>query len=138
MSVLDNPILLLKWNSLPELRRGGVFYFDTFLSPGVILMSVGVFGWLMGAGWLKRWLDNRVVRRVVGELAASAYGVYLVHTMVIDWVEIKWRYAIEFMSMGGLFDYVVVRSLLVLGLSFGVAMVLRRIPKVKRLVGEVS
>ena len=113
----------------------GVSYFDEYLSMNVVLMSTCLFQLLVHASVRSylRWAGERV-RVIVHELAGTAFGVYLVHFLVINVYDFRFRYAIEFLNQN-ILVYLVKRTVLVVVTSFAMGLVLPRIPLVRRLVG---
>jgi len=123
-------------------HSSGVFYFNTFLSPNVILMAVVLF-WLMVKNLNFTELSSqknqkqaqKYFSQIIKSVSNNVYAMYLVHVIVIGWVDIKYRYAIEFIGES-LWPFVITRSLLVFALSYVLALIIRKIPKVNLIVGE--
>ena len=113
----------------------GTYYFNTFLSPNVIVMSVGLFIWLVKGNVFDRVANNQFVTGGLRYISALSYGVYLVHFSVMDWIDIRHGYAIEFVTVG-LREFVVDRTIWVVLISFVIAMLLRMIPGLRVVVGE--
>jgi surface polysaccharide O-acyltransferase-like enzyme len=120
----------------------GVFYLNTFLSPNVIMMAVVLF-WLLvknlnfaklGSGKSQK-RTKKYFFQIIKSVSSNVYAMYLVHVIVIGWVDMKYRYAIEFVE-GSLWPFVITRTLLVFGLSYVLALIIRKIPKLNLIVGE--
>lgn len=126
--------LLLK-DSDTFLWRNGVSYFEEPLSINGILMSVSLFQLLIHNAWLEKSITKfKLIGLGIKELAASSFAVYLVHFMVINYLDLRKNFALEFLT-GDLLSYFVIRTSLVVVCSFAVGSLLIRIPLVKKVVG---
>lgn len=123
------------WNMNFLWHHSGIFYFNTFLSPNIILMSVSFFYWITrGIDWGK--LNKKItISKIIIQLSGLTYGTYLIHPMVINWIDLKHRYAIEFVE-NSLQAFVIQRSFLVVIISFAIAALLKSVPGLRKIVGE--
>lgn len=116
-----------------------VAYFDHFLSPVVILMSVAFFHLLAVGAQRVSFPQAAVLKAKLGwtvqQIAQLTFGVYLSHIAVLNIVDMRYGYAIEFLE-GSLLSYLLGRSALALLLSFVLAAILRKIPLIRYTVGE--
>jgi surface polysaccharide O-acyltransferase-like enzyme len=115
--------------------RNGVSYFDEPLSPNVFLMSAALFQLLIHNQWLELSIKKiKGLSRVITELSAASFAVYLVHFLVMNVIDYRKGFAIETLQTN-LLVYFVVRTTLVVGWSFITAMILTRIPLFKKALG---
>jgi surface polysaccharide O-acyltransferase-like enzyme len=115
-------------------RNDGIFYWHSLVSIPVFIMSIALFEAAMGSRWLQKVLDLKPLKTIISWLAPLTYGVYLTHFFVIEWVDMKYRYAIEFIQ-GDVQGFIIVRSLLVLALSFFISFILTHLPYIRIVVG---
>lgn len=106
---------------------GGVEYFTNWLSPNVIIMSLSGF----------YLLTNRKFRSrpAVAGLARYALGIYLVHMLIIKWLD---KFAGFYLDHGHsrLWLFGNYKFILVLTLSYVITAVAVRLPLVRLLWGE--
>lgn len=128
-------VVMMKYDFRLLWHPSGIYYFNTFLSPNIIIMSISLFWWLVrGIDWTylqKHQLTVKLIRT----LSSAVYGVFFIHYAVMDWVDIRQGYAIEFVQ-NNLVTFFVQRTLIIFLVSFGLALAIRKIPVVKYLVGE--
>jgi surface polysaccharide O-acyltransferase-like enzyme len=122
-------------NTLLGWHDSGIFYWHAFLSPNIIIMSIAFFIWMMKSKAITNFMSLPRVSKTISFLASISYGVYLIHFFVIDWVDIKLNYAIEFVSTS-LSSFIVQRTLLVFVISYAISFIITRIPFTKWMVGE--
>lgn len=126
--------IYLKTIGIVFAERDGIFYWHSYLNPMVSFMSIGLFGWAITSEKIQSLLKQKLIYKSIIYLSPLAYGVYLIHAFVIDVVDIKFNYAIEFVGTS-LLPYVLVRPFLVIFFSFVVTFILSKIPYVKKLIG---
>ncbi len=114
--------------------QDGIYYWHSYLSPMVSLMAVGLFTWFINNQSLGRFFDHKLVHWIIQTLAPVTYGVYLVHAFVIDVVDIRFNYAIEFVD-SSLLPYVLIRPVLVIGFSLAIALVISKIKYLRKVIG---
>jgi surface polysaccharide O-acyltransferase-like enzyme len=114
--------------------RNGIYYWNTYLNPLVIVMSLSFFNLLLSSTRLDKFVQRPLVSRLVLQLSVLSYGVFLVHGFVIDVVDIRFGYAIEFIGTN-LIGYSIVRPLLVIILSYTVALIISKIPILRKVIG---
>jgi surface polysaccharide O-acyltransferase-like enzyme len=131
---LGNMGIYLKTFGFIFAERDGIFYWHSYLSPMVSLMSIGLFNWAITSEKVQSLLKQKIIYKNILYLSPLAYGVYLVHPFVIDVVDIRFNYALEFVQTS-LLPYVLVRPFLVVFFSFAVAFILSKIPHLKKLIG---
>jgi surface polysaccharide O-acyltransferase-like enzyme len=111
--------------------RNGVFYFNTFLSPNIVVLSLSGFILLSN---LKVKLHSFLKESVL-LISKYSYAIYLVHPMVINIVDRKLGFSIELME-GSLLPFLTSRSMLVLIFSVIVGVIIYYSPLVRSIVGE--
>lgn len=114
--------------------KNGIFYWHDYLNPAVSLMAVGLFTWAINNSRLQKITFTPIVNQLTANLATLSYGAYLVHMFVIDYLDIKHRYAIEFVG-NNLISFVTIRPILTIILSFTTVWLISKIPYLKRLIG---
>jgi len=128
-------VQMLKWNMDFLWHSSGVYYFFTFLSPNVIIMSVALFYLLVGSRWLRNLSTHHRLSRFLVWMSSLSYGVFLLHFSIIDWVDYRHGFAIEFVTTN-LRQFILNRTLIVVVASFGLAAVIKALPLLKMIVGE--
>lgn len=103
-------------------------YFENYLSIPVIMMAIGLFNLIISANF------ERIKSKLLFELSSLSYGVYLIHTYII-------RFFIDY--LGFTFDnlkinvylFNILNLALVFSISLFVTYLLKRIPKLKLIIG---
>ena len=62
-------------------------YFYDYKSPNVIFMSVSMFLILRGIDYQRHLKKRRFVRKFIGNLCSSSFGIYLVHVLFIGLID---------------------------------------------------
>ena len=117
-------------------RDSGVSYFDEYLSPVVIAMSISMFFMIIQNQWINNLGNNKIFRTVIKNIARVSFPMYLSHFVVLNILDFRFRFAIEFFEGGSVMKYFLIRSTLALLGSWALANILVRIPILKKLVGE--
>lgn len=116
-------------------RSSGVSYFDEYLGLNVNLMASTLFQLLLHSQiWQKAWFQVHWFKQILHELAQASFGVFIIHFLVISFIDFRFRFAIEFLSTD-LFTYIITRSAIVIVTSFVLAMVGRRLPLIRSVLG---
>lgn len=100
----------------------------SYYGPIVAVASVGVF--VCGNSVLAGWNPGRRTQRIVRELSDSAFGVFLVHFAIM----VVLRAVEPFARADGSFLLSAIEWLVVVAVSFGVVVGVRRVPGLRRLV----
>jgi len=116
------------------LRQNGIFYWHSLVSLPVFILSISIFEATMNSQLLKRILQNKSILRLTNNLVKQTYGVYLCHFFVIEWIDIKYGFAIEFMQ-SDIRSFIITRTVLVFIISFGISFILNKTPFLQRVVG---
>lgn len=116
------------------LRQNGIFYWHSLVGLPVFVLSIATFEMIMNSKFLAKVLSVTWLNRLTSFLASLTYGVYLCHIFVIEWVDLNWGFAIEFVQ-ADVQGFIVVRTALVLVLSFGISAILTYTPLLRRVVG---
>ena len=124
---------LLNASNITLAFKNGIFYWHDYLSPTVGLMAVGLFTWAMS---FKKISFPPMVNKIILNLSSLSYGTYLVHMFVIDYLDIKYRYAIEFVG-NNLISFVTIRPILTIMISFTIIWLISKIPYFRKLIGIV-
>lgn len=106
---------------------------ENYSAPGVVVMSVALFIFLRGgeSNW-KKWLIGSS-EKILALVAASTYGIYLIHYIVKDIVE---RYILVIGQVNtGLLFYLVTNIVLVFLLSLAATILIRKNLVTKKMVG---
>lgn len=116
--------------------QNGIFYWHDYLNPAVSLMAVGLFTWTITNKKFKQITFQPKIKLIISLLATLSYGSYLVHMFVIDYLDIKYRYAIEFVD-NNLIDFVTIRPILSIVISFMVVYLISKIPYLRKIIGII-
>ncbi len=117
-------------------RSSGVSYFDEYLSPAVIIMSMSLFQILLHSRLLAtRASHNKFIVSGLKQVSKAAFAVYLIHGFVIDYLELRQGFAFEYLDTN-LLTYFLTKSFLTIALSFVLGSILVRLPIVKWVFGE--
>lgn len=114
---------------------GNTQYFNEFLSPNVIIMSLSLFILIMHQNNIFDRLKNKLFLKSVNLAARTSFGIYLIHLMVIDFLELKLNFAINKVFMN-LSLFLIIKFALVFGISFIIIAIWRKIPILKLALGE--
>lgn len=101
------------------------FYFFEYFSPTVIMMSLSIYLLIFHSSYttvIGRYMPTRFVQN----LSSASYGVYLIHPMLIDMLN---KYTVFDLSRipSPVWIYMLGKTLIVLGLSYIIVMILRRL-----------
>lgn len=116
--------------------KSGIFYWHDYLSPNISLAATGFFAWIIGNKALTKIKIKPIIAKNISILAVLSYGVYLIHMFVIDFLDIKYRFAIEFVE-NSLISFITIRPILTIILSFIIAWLISKIPYFRKLIGIV-
>jgi surface polysaccharide O-acyltransferase-like enzyme len=128
-------IWLFSHNNLTFTLPSGIHFFDQYLSPNVAIMSVGLFWVLIQPQAVWNTWKNKVYRQAMLLFSQAAFGMYLIHSIVIGYLDVKYGFQIELVT-GNLWLYLIKKSLLVIAICFVVITIWRRIPILNWLLGE--
>lgn len=133
--VLNYFNLFLFSNGTTLLMKDGISYFDQYLSPNVIVMSVSLYQLVMYSETLKRKItDSRWATFLTKELARATFAVYIIHFIVLNVLD---SYGFSFERFpSNLFVFIFVKGIVLFVASFGIASLLIRIPIIKLSLGE--
>lgn len=107
---------------------------DHYSAPGVTMMSVALFIFLRGMEPHFAKLIKKSSAKILAHLAASTYGIYLMHYIVKDIVE---RYILVIGTVrSGLTLYVLANILLIFVISLALTELIKKISVTKPLLGE--
>jgi surface polysaccharide O-acyltransferase-like enzyme len=117
-------------------RSSGVSYFDEYLSLNVIIMSVSLFQLCMHDPIFEKGLfANKYFQSCISLLSQASFGVFLIHFMVINYVDLRHNLAIEFLDTN-ILVYMIKRSSFVIIFSFILSLIGLRVPYVQRFFGK--
>lgn len=116
------------------LRQDGIFYWHSLVGLPVVVMSIATFEAVMNSSWLTKILNYPLLTKLINWLAPLSYGVYLMHFFVIEWLDLRSNFAIEYVETN-IKGFIINRSLIVLVLSFAISYVITKLPIIKRVVG---
>jgi surface polysaccharide O-acyltransferase-like enzyme len=109
-------------------------YFDHYLSPNVVLMSLTGFCFLFHQSY-KKFQNNTFLSQLIKNLARSSFGIFLVHLIVIDVLDHQLHLNIDAMHYP-LVPYLVVKFVTVVFVSWGITVIIQKTPSRKFLLGE--
>lgn len=113
---------------------GGLHFFDEFTSPAVIIMSLGFFSAIYQ---LRNVFENipNLFKKIIAIMGASTLGIYVLHSLVLNVLEVKYGFMIEFVT-GDLWFFMLSKIFLAFFVSLILSEVLRKIPLMKIIFGE--
>lgn len=114
--------------------KNGIFYWHDYLNPGVGLAAAGLFAWAITSKKLKSVTFQPKISLIISALAVLSYGTYLIHMFVIDYLDIRYRFAIEFVG-NNLISFVTIRPILTIVISFAIVYLLSKIPRLRKIIG---
>jgi len=121
----------LKLNSLAYWGSGGTDYFTHWLTPNIILMSIAGFHFMSG---LQIKLPELIIR-VVRSVARSALGIYLIHPLIINFIDKYWGLYLDY-GHTRLWWYGSYKFILVFIFSYVLILGCRRLTVIKYLFGK--
>lgn len=113
-----------RYLSIIDNQYNELFY--NYLSPNVILMSIGVFGLFVNLN-----LKNKRVQLMLSEISDYSFGIYFCHPLILLVLS---KMKIDYMSFGPVFGFLITTILCIL-LSYILIYVLRKITILKEYVG---
>ncbi|OGD64035.1 hypothetical protein A2160_04595 [Candidatus Beckwithbacteria bacterium RBG_13_42_9] len=108
-------------------------YFDQYLSPNVVLMSLSIFMLLIKTNY-QDLIKKRILVSWVRRIAMASFGMYLIHLAIIDVIDIQLHLSVNEIHMG-LLPYLFLKSVVVFTSAFAIIYVGLRLPLVKLLFG---
>lgn len=115
---------------------GGQSYSDAYLSISVMMMAMSGFNLLMRSGKLKRLENCLYIKKPVVFMAGISFALYLVHLLVMDTLSKFFGVTPDSPSMRGLSGYLITNTFLTFLLAIPLAVVIKKIPLIKKIVGE--
>jgi len=115
---------------------GGQSYTDAYLSVSVMMMAISVFNLLMRSEIIQKLENNLQLKRLIVFMASISFALYLVHLLVMDTLSKFFEIYPDSSMMPGLIVYLVINTILTFLFSIPIAFMLKKIPIVKKIVGE--
>jgi hypothetical protein len=110
-------------------------YSDYYLSINVVLMSLTAFVFLINLSY--KFIRNTIWEKTIYSISRASFGIYLVNLLIVSLFD-KWLHLDVDSVHIPLWSYVIVKLVIVFGLSFALTSILRKIPVVKRVMGETK
>ena len=109
-------------------------YYDFFLSPNVVIMSLSLYILLFQFNYsaIKK---STLVTTVVRQIASASLGIYLLHLFVNTFLEKYLKFSANLTQLP-LILYLIIKFLLVMIGSYGLTLFFRRIPILSQMIGE--
>lgn len=124
------------WLGNDAMYISGVTYPEEYLSVNVVIMAVSTFVLLMTAK-LPKWLrDEAPAASLLPKLAGLSFGVYLFHVLIMDLLNNFAGVTADSPYMPNLFAYVLINSILTVGLSLVVSAITNKTRFFRWLVGK--
>ncbi len=119
-------------------KTGGLDYFTDYLSPTVTVNAVSLF--VLVTHFFRNYqnssyLFNKIIKPVVFQLARASFGMYLVHSIVLN-VVMQSKVFSQFSELGPLWLPPMITLTAVVVISFILIALLRRIPLLRLSIGE--
>ncbi len=115
---------------------GGQSYTDAYLSFSVVMMSIGIFNLLMRNKRIEKFEKIEYLKKIFVFMASISFPLYLVHLLVADTFSKFFGVTPDSPTMPGIGGYLVINTLLTFGFSIPLALILKKILMVKKIVGE--
>lgn len=113
----------------------GQSYAEEYLSLGVISMSLSLFVILMRLKFPKNLLKNKIFTNSVKKIAVLSYGIYLIHPIVMDYINKFQGITADSPSMPNLWIYILVNGSITFFASFILTYLIQKTPLVRKIVG---
>jgi surface polysaccharide O-acyltransferase-like enzyme len=113
----------------------GSQYFQDPLAPNVFLLAITAFILLINLPVIPGFNKTSFVHRTIRILSASAYGMYIVHLIIIDYLDKQFGWVIH-LQTSQLWLFISKKMLIVTLISFVFATLARKLPLLKRTLGE--
>lgn len=113
---------------------GGLHFFDEFVSPAVIIMSLSLFTMIYVSRNAFESLPN-FIKKIISYIGASTLGIYVLHSLVLNVLEVKYGMMIEYVS-GDLWFFMISKIVIAFIISLILSLILRKIPLIKMIFGE--
>ena len=108
-------------------------YSDYYLSLNVVLMSLTAFVFLVNFDY--KSIKNTIWEKIIYAVARASFGIYLVNLFVVNFWD-KWLHLDVDSIRVPLWTYVIVKLVSVFVLSFLLTILLKKIPIIKKVMGE--
>lgn len=115
---------------------GGQSYTDAYLSISVMMMAISGFNLLMRSKKVEKIEKFSYIKKPIVFMASISFALYLVHLLVMDTLSKFFEIYPDSSMMPGLIAYLVINTILTFLFSIPIAWVLKKIPIVKKIVGE--
>lgn len=112
---------------------GYLVYSQEFLSVTVIPLALTAAVLLFNIS--NKQLTTPVLRKFISFLASVSFGVYLLHTLVLQFLQTELRIIIDNPTVG-LYGYLLQTSVYTVSASIVLTMCIQRIPVLKKILGE--
>jgi len=127
--------LFLLSKGITIFMKNGISYFDEYLSPNVVLMSISLYQLLYHSSSLrKKVLSSALITRAIQELARAAFAVYIIHFIVLNILD-NLGFSFERFQIN-LLLFIVLKGLILFISTFSAALILIRLPFIKLAFGE--
>lgn len=115
---------------------GGQTYADGYLSISVMMMAISAFNLLMRSKRVEKIENFSYIKKPIVFMASISFALYLVHLLVMDTLSKFFEIYPDSSMMPGLIAYLVINTILTFLFSIPIAWILKKIPIVKKIVGE--
>lgn len=113
---------------------GGQTYAEEYLSIGVVVMSISLFTLIMRFK-NESLSNNKFFIKTVELLAVLSYGIYLIHPIIMDYINKFQGITADSPSMPNLWIYVFVNASVTLIASVLVVYIIKKTPYLRKIIG---
>ncbi|MCB9812839.1 MAG: acyltransferase family protein [Pseudomonadales bacterium] len=114
---------------------GGQTYAEEYLSISVVVMSLALFTLIMKFKIPDSLMKSNLFTKSIQKLAQLSFGIYLIHPIVMDYINKFQGVTADSPSMPNLWIYVLVNASITFGASFILILLIQKIPVLRKIVG---
>ena len=115
---------------------GGQSYTDAYLSISVMIMAISGFNLLMRNNLTKKIEAFSYLKKPIVFMAGISFALYLTHLLIMDTFSKFFGITPDSSTMPGIGGYLIINTFLTFLFAIPIAFVIRKIPILKKVVGE--
>jgi probable poly-beta-1,6-N-acetyl-D-glucosamine export protein len=111
-------------------------YFDFHLSPNQVVLSLTLYLLLFQFSF-KNLTKYPLVMKFIQKISKASFGIYLLHLLVIAVLEKYLEFSVD-SAILPLLPFLCLKFAIVLALAYGLTLIFKKTPGLKRMIGEKS